>query len=230
MIIHDLRNPLANITNSIAVLQDVLAENDESVSLDDLFNIAQRSGKRMQQLINSILDISRLETGQAILETQPTALIPLLHDAVEFVTPQAEISEIQLITNLAPDLPQIEIDRDMISRVVLNLLDNAIKFTQVGGTVTLTAQALDMAVEIIVADNGPGIPTDQLKSIFEKFVRVHRRTGPKGTGLGLAFCHLAVRAHKGHIWAESELGQGATFHCILPVDPSISITFPQTSL
>lgn len=171
----------------------------------------------MHQLISSILDIGRLETGQAILETRSTSLVPLLRDAVEFIKPQTDIRDIELIVRVAPDLPRVEIDRDMISRVVLNLLDNASKFTQVGGTIILTAKALGSKVEIAVADNGLGIPPDQLPSLFEKFTRVRHKDGPEGTGLGLAFCKLAIENHGGRIWAESILAQGTTFRFTLPI-------------
>ena len=217
MIVHDLRNPLGNIMNSLDVLYDVIDEQDDSVSRTELLNIAQRSGKRLQNLINSILDINWLETGQAMPKTRATDPAPLLRDAVEFVSPQAEVGEIGLSARFAETLPQVEIDSDMILRVVLNLLDNAIKFTQVGGTVKLTAKVIDSVIEVAVADNGPGIPAGQIKTIFDKFTRVRRENGPKGTGLGLTFCRLAVKAHGGHIWVESKLGQGATFRFTLPI-------------
>ncbi len=217
MLIHDLRNPLANIMNSLDVLYDVILEKDTSISKIDLLDIAKRSGKRMHQLISSILDISRLETGQAILATQPTDLVPLLRDAVEFIKPQTDIRNIHVTTSFAPNLPQVDIDRDMISRVIVNLLDNATKYTHLGGTLSLTANVLGSEVEVVVADNGQGIPPDQLQMIFEKFYRVREEDGPQGAGLGLAFCQLAVRAHGGRIWAESLLGKGSTFRFTLPI-------------
>jgi PAS domain S-box-containing protein len=222
MIIHDLRNPLANIMNSLQVLHDVIQEDDASVSLDELLKIAKRSGRRMQQLISSILDISRLERGQVILETQPSDLTPLLQDAVDFIKPQTDIRDMDVMTSFAADLPQVEIDEDMISRVVLNLLDNASKFTQMGGRITVAARSMGSEVEVSVADNGPGIPPDQIQTIFEKFTRVRRQNGPQGTGLGLAFCHLAVNSHGGRIWVESTLGKGSIFRFTLPVYSPIS--------
>jgi NtrC-family two-component system sensor histidine kinase KinB len=220
MIIHDLRNPLANIMNSLDVLHEVIGEKDSSVSQVELLNIAQRSGQRLHQLISSILDISQLETGQATLETKPADLVPILHDAVEFVKPQADIREIRLTASFDTPLPPVEMDKDMIARVALNLLENAIKFTQVNGKVSIQATAQGDKIEVTVKDNGPGIPPDQLQNIFKKFVRVRRKDGPKGTGLGLAFCHLAIKAHGGRIWAESTLGQGSTFRFILPASPA----------
>ncbi len=220
MIVHDLRNPLANIMNSLDVLHDVIGEKDSATTQVELVNIAKRSSQRLHQLISSILDISQLETGQAILETTSTDLIALLRDALQFVTPQADIREIRLTADLAVPLPQVQMDRDMISRVVLNLLDNALKFTPVGSAINLRVSVREPFVEVAITDNGPGIPSDQLQKIFEKFVRVRHKDGPRGTGLGLAFCRLAIEAHGGHIWAENNAGPGATFRFTLPVRPN----------
>jgi NtrC-family two-component system sensor histidine kinase KinB len=216
MIVHDLRNPLANIMNSLEVMHDVVTEKDTDVSQEELLRIAMRSGRRMHHLISSILDISRLESGQAMLSTEPTDLVALLQDAVQFASPQMSIRDIHLTVSIEPVLPQVQVDRDMISRVVLNLLENASKFTQLGGQVHLTAQTLGPNVEIAVADNGPGIPPLQQRKIFDKFVRLGTKEKARGTGLGLAFCKLAVKAHKGNIWVESTPGQGSTFRFTLP--------------
>lgn len=222
MIIHDLRNPLANIVNSLDVLYEVVTDKDTTISPIELLDIAKRSSQRLQNLISSILDISWLETGEAIISTQPTALVPVLEEAILFVEPQSNIREITIETDLAPNLPPVRIDRDMILRVVLNLLDNAIKFTQTGGHVHLKVTRDDSIVHTSLTDNGPGIPEDKLQSIFEKFVRVREENGPKGTGLGLAFCRLAIKAHGGEIWAESQVGEGASFHFTLPIAPTLS--------
>lgn len=218
MMVHDLRNPLANIMNSLDVLHDVITEKDTSISKEELLTIAKRSGKRMHQLISSILDISRLETGQAILATQPTRLEPLLRDALEFIKPQTDIRDICLTAQIEPNLPQLDIDGDMISRVVLNILDNACKFTKMGGEIEMEASCREGVVQVEINDNGPGVHPSHLESMFEKFSRVRGQEGPKGTGLGLAFCKLAVEAHGGRIWTESEIGQGTTIRFTLPAE------------
>jgi PAS domain S-box-containing protein len=220
MIIHDLRNPLANIMNSLDVLRDELADQANSAPHKELLRIATRSSKRMRQLINSILDLSRLESGQPLQNVAQTDLDKLLRDAMQFVKPQLDIRNIKLTANIAPTLPHVETDADMISRVVLNLLENAIKFTQVGSTVHLAAQSNETDVQVSITDDGPGIPTSQQRTIFEKFVRLQHQGKPKGTGLGLAFCKLAIKAHGGQIWVESAPGQGSTFHFTLPFQSS----------
>jgi PAS domain S-box-containing protein len=219
MMVHDLRNPLANIMNSLDVLHDVITEKDTSISREELLTIAKRSGKRMHQLISSILDISRLETGQAILATQQTSLDPLLRDALEFIKPQTDIRNITLTSQIEPNLPQLDIDGDMIARVVLNILDNACKFTQMGGEIELEAFRREGVVQVEIKDNGTGVHPAHLEIMFEKFSRLGGQEGPKGTGLGLAFCKLAIEAHGGRIWAESEVGQGTTIHFTLPIEP-----------
>ena len=217
MIVHDLRNPLSNIMNSLDVLHDVIMEGDNNVSQDELLGIARRSGKRMHQLISSIMDISRLESGHAILETQPTDLERLIQDALEFIRPQIEIRDIRLATNIPPTLPLVDIDSDMISRVILNLLDNACKFAPIGGNINLGAIVVGQMIEAKITDDGPGIPPDQLETIFEKFTRIALPDMPQGTGLGLAFCKLAIDTHGGRIWAEGDIGQGSSFHFTLPI-------------
>jgi len=217
MIIHDLRNPLGNIMNSLELLREVLAEEEPSVPPEELLSIAQRSGRRLHQLIGSILDISRLETGQAILERRPIALDRLVAEAVEFVRPQANIKLQSLELEIPSDLPRVYVDPDMITRVLVNLLDNAVKFTPLGGAIRLSLVAKEGMVMVSVSDTGPGIPLDFQSRIFEKFTRVRYEGAPRGTGLGLAFCKLAVEAHGGRIWVESTPGHGATFRFTLPV-------------
>jgi NtrC-family two-component system sensor histidine kinase KinB len=222
MVIHDLRNPLANIMNSLDVLQDVIQEQDPDVSQEELLTIAKRSGRRMHQLISSILDISRIEAGQVMLDTQASDLPPLLEEAIAFVKPQIDIRRINVLTEWESNLPQVNIDNDMILRVVLNLLENAVKFTPMDGSITVKARTRETEVIVSIADTGPGIPEDQLQAIFAKFTRIRHKNAPRGTGLGLAFCHLAVKAHGGSIWTESILEQGSTFFFTLPIFPPAS--------
>ncbi|HHH40550.1 MAG TPA: GAF domain-containing protein, partial [Chloroflexi bacterium] len=169
MIVHDLRNPLGNIMNSLELLREVLAEEEPSVPPEELLSIAQRSGRRLHQLIGSILDISRLETGQAILERRSIALDKLVAEAVEFVRPQANIKLQSLELEIPSDLPPVYVDPDMITRVLVNLLDNAVKFTAVGGAIRLSLMAKEGMVMVSVSDTGPGIPLDFQSRIFEKF-------------------------------------------------------------
>ena len=142
----------------------------------------------------------------------------IIAEAVEEIHPVSEAKGQMLHFSLAPaDLPPLEIDVDMIRRVLINLLENAVKYTRGGGRITVGATRRPGEVCVSVSDTGPGIPAREQQRIFDKFARLHQEGYSKGLGLGLAFCRLAVEAHGGRIWVESELGQGATFSFTLPV-------------
>lgn len=216
MIFHDLRSPLGNIISSLEVLQMTLPTDDET--LQPVLSIANRSSRRLSRLIDSLLDLGQLEAGQAVLNKTSASLRALIVEAVEEVHPVAEARGLQLQLRLAqPDLPNIEMDVDMVRRIVINLLENASKYTRSGGRITITATAGDGEVRVSVTDTGLGISPNDQKIIFSKFARVQHEGGPKGLGLGLAFCRLAVEAHGGRIMVESDEGKGSTFTFTLPL-------------
>ncbi len=216
MIFHDLRSPLGNVISSLEVLHASLPADDET--LQSVLGIALRSGRRLSRLVESLLDLGQLESGKAVLHKAPGAIGTIVVEAVEEILPVAEAKGHLLQFAFAPgDLPQIDMDPDMIRRVLINLLENAIKYTRSGGRITISARAHEGQVLISVSDTGPGIPTSEQQHIFDKFSRVQEAGRPKGLGLGLAFCRLAVEAHNGRIWVESQEGQGSVFHFTLPV-------------
>jgi PAS domain S-box-containing protein len=216
MIYHDLRSPLANIVSSLDVLTS-LFQGEESESVKSVMTIAMRSTDRIQRLISSLLDISRLESGQAIVSQQAVLPASLAGDAVEAVRPMTESRRQVLKTALPPKLPSIWVDADMIRRVLINLLENASKFTPPEGTIEIGSQAEGNWVQMWVQDNGPGVPFSDQERIFDKFTRLKAEGMPGGLGVGLAFCRLAVTGHGGRIWVESQPGQGARFILTLPV-------------
>jgi NtrC-family two-component system sensor histidine kinase KinB len=118
---------------------------------------------------------------------------------------------------VAPDLPAVSVDRDLILRVLTNLLDNAVKFTLKEGHITLSVERMRYEMLFIVSDTGIGIPPEFRQRIFDRFLRLENADGVKGTGLGLAFCKLALEAHGGRIWVESEVGEGSHFKFTLPL-------------
>ncbi len=216
MIFHDLRSPLGNVISSLEVLQASLPAEDEA--LQSVLGIALRSSRRLLRLVESLLDLGQLESGMAVLHKAPAAIGTIIVEAVEEVYPVAEAKGHLLQFAFAPgDLPHVDMDSDMVRRVLINLLENAIKYTRSGGRITISARRQEKHVLISVADTGPGIPASEQQRIFEKFSRVQEEGRPKGLGLGLAFCRLAVEAHGGKIWVESSEGQGSTFHFTLPV-------------
>ena len=217
MVFHDLRGPLHTVSSSLSALGRLLASSGSPAVLD-LIQVGLRSARQLTRMVNSLLDIQRIEEGQAVLDRQPTSVHGLLAAAAELVLPLATESKLRLSFELADDLPFLTVDGDMILRVIVNLLENAVKYTPAGGQITLGARLEADSVRITVRDSGPGIPPHMQRQVFDKFSRVRYTDAPRGVGLGLAFCRLAVEAHGGRIWVESEPGQGSVFAFDLPLD------------
>ncbi len=216
MIYHDLRSPLANIIASLDILGNLLPSERNS-DLSSVFSITNRSVDRMQRLINSLLDINRLEAGQPIIVKKTTDIRELANDARDAVIANLEGRQQVLRLDFPKKLPIVQVDIDMIRRVIINLLENAAKFTPAEGTVTLGAELSKKDLRIWVDDEGPSIPVKMRSMIFEKFNRLQVEGSPKGIGLGLAFCKLAVEAHGGKIWMEPRTPKGSRFIFTLPV-------------
>jgi PAS domain S-box-containing protein len=219
MIYHDLRSPLANIVSSLDVLATIFNGN-ENAGAKSVLSIAMRSTDRIQRLVNSLLDINRLEAGQAIVSQQAASPASLAGEAIEAAHTMIENRRQFLKTNLQGKLPPIWVDMDMIRRVLINLLENASKFTQSEGSIEIGAVADGDWVKMWVQDTGPGIPASEQERIFSKFTRLKGGTTTSGLGMGLAFCRLAVSGHGGRIWVESQPGQGSKFIVTLPIAKS----------
>lgn len=215
MVFHDLRSPLGNILSSLEVMQTSISE--ENDTLQSVLSIAQRSGRRASRLVESLLDLDRLEAGQAVLEKTRAAIGVLVTEAVEEVHPTAEAKGHVMKFDLASNIPDVEMDMDMIRRVLINLLENAVKHTRGGGQVTVAVREKDDFIVVSVKDSGRGIPPRDQQRIFEKFSRIGHESRLKGRGIGLAFCRLAIEAHGGRIWVESEDREGSTFFFTLPL-------------
>jgi PAS domain S-box-containing protein len=213
MLFHDMRSPLGNVISSLQLLMDPPPA-DETVK--SLLTISLRSARRLSRMIDSLLDLRRLEEGRAVIRRAKVSLAALAAEAVEEAQPVAEGKGILLQLNLPLSLPTVEADADMIRRVVSNLLDNAVKYTPGGGSIRLMAGVEENSVVFTVADSGPGIPKEERHRIFDKYSRIERVGAPKGLGLGLAFCRLAVKAHGGRIWVDSPAEGGAAFRFSLP--------------
>jgi len=216
MIYHDMRAPLANIVSSLDVLHTMLASGGDP-SLTSLLNIALRSTDRIQRLINSLLDIKRLEAGQPLGNRILARLSDLIQDAIETVEPVAQNKQQHLSASISQHQFAVLVDVEMIRRVLINLLENAVKYTPSGGQIEIGLQMLEYEMKVWVQDDGPGIPASEHERVFDKFTRLHTKDGAKGLGLGLAYCKLAIQGHEGRIWVESEPGAGARFCFTLPV-------------
>lgn len=215
MIYHDLRSPLGNIVSSLDLMSGMLPEDE---TLRTMLTIARNSTGRIQRLVNSLLDVSRLEAGQQIVEQYAIDPLVLIREALRDVEPMAAGRHQTLEHKAVGVLPLVWVDVDMTHRVFINLLENAIKYTPTGGHVEIGAQTTSgTAVKFWVRDNGLGISATDRERIFDKFTRLRGKERPSGLGVGLAFCKLTVQAHGGQIWVESEPGHGTTFWVTLPV-------------
>jgi PAS domain S-box-containing protein len=210
--VHDLRNPLTGIATSL----DVLVDEPELLQPHQLqlLQIARRNSQRMINLVNDILDVSRLESGQMPLNLQRWPLPDLIEDALQVQQVLAQDRQITLENHVSSELPLVIADEGLIRRVLQNLVGNAVKFTPPGGRVMLTAELTTMTsaqpiVLISVHDTGRGIPPEIQSQLFQKFVTGSQKG--RGSGLGLAFCKLAVEAHGQQIWADSLPGHGTVF-------------------
>ncbi|MBN1992610.1 MAG: GAF domain-containing protein [Anaerolineae bacterium] len=220
MLVHDLRGPLGNLISTIDLLPRLIGSTTDNPSLDQVLRMARRNSQELKDLIDSMLDVSRHEQGQVPLQRKEVKLEKIIQTVKDQVTPRAATKDMDLIFTPLPDLPPLWVDENMIRRVLVNLIDNAIKYTPNKGQITITATHENKAAHIAISDNGPGIRPEDQGRIFEKFSRVdHSANAPAGVGLGLAFCKLAVDAHGGAISIQSEgvAGKGSTFHVLLPI-------------
>lgn len=223
MLVHDLQSPLGNIISSLELLRYELPADVDPV-LDSIVDIAVRSSRRLQTLIRSLLDITHLEAGHPISGANFVKLGELIEDAREVVQPALERRSVNLNIQFDEALPPVFVDADMIGRVFINLLDNASKHTPESREVIVSAQAhgADDCLLVSVSDQGQGIPVPYRELIFEKFRRLQGPNAPKGMGLGLAFCRLAVEAHGGQIWVDDAPGGGSRFNFTLPTRSFLS--------
>jgi signal transduction histidine kinase len=217
LIIHDLRNPLSAIGISLNMLTLVLPEAVLQAN-HELLEIAQTSAQRLQRLVDSLLEVSRMETGEARFDIRSFNLGPLLHDVIQRNAILAR-KGVKIDTDIPFDLPVIA-DREKIERVLVNLVDNALKYTPENGHIWVqTGQKAD-SLWLSISDTGPGVPVEDRERIFERFTQ---GTGDKlkrrGFGLGLAYCRLAIEGHGGRIWVQDgPNGIGSRFTFTLPLE------------
>jgi PAS domain S-box-containing protein len=215
---HELRTPLNAIVGFSQVLKEKLfgqVNEKQDEYLDDILS----SSNHLLELINDILDLSKVEAGQVELERRLFSLREALERGVVMVRERALKNGVELSLELDPQVDLLEGDERRIQQVVFNLLSNAVKFTPSGGRVDVSTAKEDGEVRIAVRDTGPGISPDDQARIFEEFQQARHTNGerPEGTGLGLALSRSLVELHGGRIWVESEPGKGSTFTFTIPV-------------
>lgn len=216
---HELRTPLSSIKAYVEMLIDGEAQDEQTRA--EFYNIIQGETNRLSRLIDNILNISRIESGVVRVQREQISLPSLIRDAVDVMLPQARARNIELKDASAPVFFQVLADKDMIYQATLNLLGNAVKYTPIGGKVTVAIEVdeISRVVRVSVADNGVGIPAEDLPHLFEKFYRVdlHKRLAP-GTGLGLNLVKQIIETvHGGKVSVVSEPGVGSTFTYSLPL-------------
>jgi two-component system phosphate regulon sensor histidine kinase PhoR len=216
---HELKTPLASITAYSEMLAD--GEADDEKTRKQFYSIIQNQAKRLNRLIEDILNISRIESGLIKVEKKPVSLTILIEEQLQMIKGYAEEKNINVITQKPIVYDQVYADRDMISQVIVNLLSNAIKYTPSGGSVSVDTAVDETAgiARVTVTDTGVGIPPDEIGHIFDKFYRVDaNKKQAKGTGLGLNLVKQIVeKVHDGRVFVSSQPGVGSTFGFELPL-------------
>jgi len=215
---HELRTPLTSIKEGTSLLLDRIG-GEITEKQRKLLNIIAGESKRLIELVNSSLDLSKMEARMMVFKFKKEDVTPLVHKAVAEIEPLAMAKKIRLRVENQDRLPLVKMDRERILQVLRNILGNAVKFTFEGGEVKISAQQKGSRVKVSIKDSGPGIPAENLKTIFEKFQQgpLKNPEHKRGTGLGLAIVKQIITAHGGKVWAESEPGQGSSFIFVLPV-------------
>ncbi|MGF7180137.1 ATP-binding response regulator [Tunturiibacter psychrotolerans] len=221
---HELRTPLTSIRGALGLLSSGIIGDVDAKALN-LLRIAVTNTDRLIRLINDILDLERMESGRAPLQIRRCSLRDLAQQAIDTMTPMADANTVHLALEPStvaqaayPEALFFDGDADRILQVLTNLLSNAIKFSPAASTVRIHTEAASDSILLKVVDEGRGIPSDKLDTIFDRFQQIEpsdaRQKG--GTGLGLAICRSIVQQHSGSIWAQRNLGPGTTLYMMLP--------------
>lgn len=220
MITHELRTPMTVMMGLAENLEANVYGPLNDTQADTLRKIIE-SGNRLRQLVNDLLDLSKMEAGAMRLQREPLDPRTLVEAVLYQLESLAAAGSVKLINRVSYDLPEVDCDGQRVEQILTNLISNALKFTPPAGTVTVTAAAQESFVVFTVADTGCGIPLEAQAHIFEKFIQLHpnRDDRTKGTGLGLTIVRHLVELHGGTVSVESEVGQGSRFFFSLPQHP-----------
>jgi len=218
MIVHDLNNPLTVIIGLMQVLK-MQYENTLTEDQRESFDMAFIAGQELKQMIGNLLDVNKMEEGKVKLRYEQVDLAESAREIVTQMQVIAKSGNKSVSLDIEGHPPLISADKELIKRVIANLINNAIKYVPDKGAirVKIAYRPDEKRTYAQVQDNGDGIPKEYLEKVFDKFVQVEsNRKAKAGRGLGLTFCKLAVEAHGGKIWVESELGKGSVFTFTLP--------------
>ncbi len=218
MVAHDLKGPLTTVMGFLELLAEEPLEGRAKQYVERSLGAA----RWLSVLVAGILDVARLEGAEVTLAREPLDLAEEIPAALDLINYQVSDKGIQVVIACPPDLPRVSANREFVRRVIVNLASNAVELAPSGTSLTVSAEADPEGESVIVSvqDEGPGIPKEFQERIFDKFFQAsaRERTHTKvSVGLGLSFCRLAVEAHGGRIWVESEPGKGSRFRFSLPV-------------
>ena len=228
MVVHDLRSPLSTITSSIHLAIDILKESSDHGTRDmtiPTLDVSLDSAGALMELIDTLLDIAKMETRKITLKRSEQSVKLLARTAFNQLAQSIQEANINVDMQIPEDLPKVDVDSDKIRRVIVNLLDNAVRYSPHGGDIQIVAKPYsEHKILILIADSGKGIPLEQSDHVFEKFRQIKGNVprGRKGSGLGLTFCRLALEAHGESIWVEQQNRplSGACIAFTLPIfDP-----------
>lgn len=220
-LVHDLRSPVSAVISAVDILEEHLPSTAKDSVSEQAFRVAHNGASRVLGLIESLLDIAKMQSGRMELSLTAISLHQLAEGVLAEQATVATESGIILVNDIPRDLPNVNADHNKMVRIVGNLVDNAIKFSPSGGRVIVYAcQTEPKVVEIRIIDNGPGIPEEYREKVFDRFIQVPgSRSRRRGSGLGLTFCQMAIEAHGGKIWVENQPAPhtGSIFVFTLPV-------------
>ena len=211
---HELRNPMASIKAMVETLESG-AVNDPKIALDFLARM-RGDVDRINGLVNDLLELSRMESGQFSIEAEPIALEPVVQGIKKQFSDTAASRDVSIVTSLADGLPLVMADGEKLAQILVNLVENALKFTPADGEISIQALPLDEYVQVQLKDTGVGVAPQHLPHLFERFYKVNRSRRDGGTGLGLAIVKQLVEAHGGQITVESREGEGCAFTFTVP--------------
>jgi two-component system phosphate regulon sensor histidine kinase PhoR len=213
---HELRTPISSIKGyAETLLEGALDDKDHA---KEFVSIIYQDSNRLASLINDLLDLSKIELGKMKIDFVPVDINPIIDRCLGVLKKTISEKSLSISTEIPSDLPKILADDKRIAQVVLNLLDNAVKYTPNGGAIKIVACPAEKYVQVDVSDTGPGIPEEDLPRIFERFYRVDKSHSRElgGTGLGLSIARHIVLVHQGQIFVHSKMNKGSTFSFTIP--------------
>jgi K+-sensing histidine kinase KdpD len=225
MIVHDLRSPLTAVTTSLKLLRELVPQDSDFKQIvDTTTDASARAIRKLLSRVDALLDISKMESGELTLDSEPTELATIADSVCVELSPLAHELDVDVVSQVPESLPLLNVDPDKLERVLLNLVDNALKYSPAETSVTIRAHlpgtmgAKEQFIRIDVVDSGPGVPDEYKQRLFDRFVQIEgRRKVRRGVGLGLTFCKLVVEAHGGKIWIEDNPSGGSIFAFTVPI-------------